>query len=905
MAPLPKARAALLRSRWLRRAKRASAALAAFAWIVFFAAEGNAQPGGNVRQPAAQPAPPPPPPPTITPPSLKKDEGAKYPDQAIKDKVTSPVEVVLVLEVDPSGAVKNATVETPQGHGFDEAALEAAKHLEFEPARRNGQPIAAKIRHKYAFAPPASRIVGKVTTQLRDTPIEGATITVTGPDGSTQTAKAGADGTWKVEGLAAGAYKITVAAAGYAPQSYDETVDPGTESQVDLRLAREAIALPPPTTPDGGVIDVGPIEEVTVRGTRPPREVTKRTLEQRELARIPGTNGDALRAIQNLPGVARPPGFAGLLIVRGAAPQETGTYVDGTFVPLIYHFGGLSSVIPTEMLDRIDFYPGNFSTYFGRHTGGVIDVGAKDPEVKKDPKSHLVSAKAGVHGLVQADLIDARALVQGPIGETGWKFAVAGRRSYVDVWLKPTLEQLGSSVTTAPVYYDYQLMLQKDWDQKKHNLRLFFFGSDDRLELLVRQVNGSNPGLTGSVGLGTAFYRAQARYVGKLSDDVELRLVGAVGKDAIQLNLGDNFFILDSYPLSGRAELSQKIAPGARNNFGLDMLVQPFTVDLRLPPIPRPGEPPAGPFGSRPPLSFTDTGSLYRPAFYDEVELTPFKGTRIVPGVRMDYTKENRSWDLQPRVVARQDLTKEFPRTTLKGGVGRFANPPQPQETNPIFGVPGTRSIIANHYGFGGEQEITKQIEVSSEAFYRQYDGVIVQGQGNTGEGRSFGLETLVRYKPDARFFGFIAYTLSRSVRREAPDEPEHLFNFDQTHILTAIGSYRLGRGWELGVRFRLVSGNLRTPQTYGFYDSTVGAYIPAQAFPPFSERNPMFHQLDIRIDKLWVLAEGVRLSTYLDVYNAYNQGNVEGVSYNYNQTLSTFATGVPILPSLGLRLEM
>jgi len=867
------------------------------------AVEGRAQPGGAVRQPeqpAEQPAPPPPP--AITLPVIKKDEGAKYPDQAIKDKVRDPVEVILVLELDASGAVKNATVETPAGHGFDEAAVEAANKLEFEPAKRNGQPIAAKIRHKYTFAPPPAQIVGKVTTQLRDAPIEGATITVEGADGKQWTTTAKADGAWRIEGVPAGTYKITVANAGYGPQTYEEALDPGTETQVDVRLAREQVAPPPPPPPG---VDIGEVEEVTVRGTRPPREVTKRTLEQRELSRIPGTNGDALRAIQNLPGIARTPGFAGLLIVRGAAPQETGTYVDGTYVPIIYHFGGLSSVIPTEMLDRVDFYPGNFSTYFGRHTGGVIDVGVKDPQVRKDPKAHLGAARAGIHGLVQMDLIDARTVVQGPLGNTGWNFAIAGRRSYVDVWLKPVLTELGSSVTTAPVYYDYQAILQRDWDKKKHSLRLFFFGSDDRLDLLVRQVSGSNPGLTGNVGLGTAFYRMQARYVGKLSDDTELRLVGAIGKDALQFNLGDNYFLLSSYPLSGRAELTQKIGSGVRNNFGLDMLVQPFEVSLRTPPLPRPGEPPAGPFGSQPPVTLDQTGSLYRPAIYDEIELTPFKGTRIVPGVRLDYTRENRSWDLQPRLNARQDLTKEFPRTTLKGGVGRFTNPPQPQETNPVFGVPGTRSIIANHYGFGGEQEITRQIEVSTEAFYRQYDGLIVQGQGNTGEGRAYGLETLLRYKPDAKFFGFIAYTLSRSVRREAANEPEHLAFYDQTHILTAIGSYRLGRGWEIGARFRLVSGNMRTPQTYGFFDNNVGSYIPGISFPPYSVRNPMFHQLDVRIDKTWQFQDGVKMSAYLDVYNAYNHGNVEGVSYNFNQTRSTYATGIPILPSLGMRLEM
>ncbi len=861
--------------------------------ILLAARASQAQPGGSVTQPREQPEQPAPPPPapTLTPPVLKKDEGAQYPDQAVRDKVKDPVEVVLVLVVGPDGVVKDAQVETPQGHGFDEAAVEAAKRLEFEPATRNGKPVAAKIRHRYVFTPPASRMVGRVTTQLKDASIGGATVTVEGADGQKYETTAAPDGTWRIEGLPAGTYRVTVAAGGYAPQTYEQPLDPGEEAQIDVRLARPTVEAPPPPPP--GVEEV---EEVTVRGVRPPREVTKRTLEQRELNRIPGTSGDALRAIQNLPGLARPPGLAGLLIVRGAAPQETGTYVDGTFVPIIYHFGGLSSVIPTEMLDHIDFYPGNFSAYFGRHSGGVIDVGVKDPRVTKEKR---------LHGLVQADLIDARGLVEGPIGNTGWNFAVAGRRSYVDLWLKPALEAGGAGVTTAPVYYDYQVMLQRDWDKKKHNLRLFFFGADDRLEVLIRQVAGSNPGIGGNLALGTAFYRMQARYVGKLSDDFELRLLGAVGKDAVAFSVGDIFFSVDSYPISGRAELSQKVALGVRNNFGLDMLYQPYEVDARLPPIPRPGEPPPGPFGSRPPLSLVQSDAIYRPALYDEVELTPFRGTRIVPGVRLDYTKENKTWDIQPRVNGRQDLTKEFPRTTIKGGVGRFANPPQPQDTTATFGVPGTRSQVANHYGAGVEQEITRNIEVSSEAFYRQYDSLIVPGRGNTGEGRAYGLETLLRYKPDSRFFGFVAYTLSRSVRRDSPNDPERLFNFDQTHIFTAIGSYRLGRGWEIGARYRLVSGSLRTGLTYGFYDATVGAYIQQQAYPPFNERNPLFHQLDIRVDKTWQLAGGNKFSMYLDVYNVYNQGNVEGASYNYNYTQRSFATGIPILPSIGARIEM
>ena len=858
----------------------------------FWSAEAGAQPGGAVLQPKEQPpAPAPAPPAVITSPVVKKDEGATYPAQALADKVKETVTVVVIVEIDVSGMVTKAGVQTPVGHGFDEAAITAAQKLEYEPAKRNGVPIAAKFLHKYVFTPPPSRLLGRVITERgsKDAPLAGAVVTVTGAAGAGYSATAAADGSFEVGGLPAGAYHVTVAAGGYVEQAYDQVLESGEEAKADLRLVKIASAPPPPAPGESEV------EEVRVRGTRPPREIVKRTLEQRELSRIPGTNGDALRAIQNLPGVARPPAIAGLLIVRGAAPNETNVYVDGTLVPIVYHFGGLSSVIPTEMIEKLDFYPGNFSTYYGRVTGAIIDVGVKDPKVAKDRK---------IHGLAQADLIDARVLVEGPIANTGWNFAVAGRRSYVDVWLKPVLEKAGAGVTTAPVYYDYQAMLQKDWGSK-HSLRLFFFGSDDRLEILTRSVNGSNPGIGGNITFGTAFYRLQARYVGKLSADTEVRLTAAVGKDAIDLSIGDNFFVLSSYPINPRAELSQRIAPGVRNNFGLDMLYAPYSVDVRLPPPARPGQPPAGPFGAQPPLQVTDKDAIYRPALYDELELTPFPGTRIVPGVRLDYAKDTRAWDVQPRLVVRQDLQREFPRTTIKGGVGRFAQPPQPQETNRVFGMAGLTSNIAYHYGTGFEQELTKQIEVSLEGFYRQYDQRVVQRLGNVGEGRAFGLETLLRYKPDDRFFGFLAYTLSRSVRKDGPGEPDRLFNFDQTHILTAIGSYRLGKGWEVGARLRYVSGSLVTPQTYGFYDATVGAYVALAGFPPAGRRNPPFHQLDVRIDKSWQVTRDFKFSVYLDIYNAYNQANVEGVSYNYNSTLSTNASGIPFLPSLGMRGEL
>jgi hypothetical protein len=338
-------------------------------------------------------------------------------------------------------------------------------------------------------------------------------------------------------------------------------------------------------------------------------------------------------------------------------------------------------------------------------------------------------------------------------------------------------------------------------------------------------------------------------------------------------------------------------------NVGFDVEYAPYTLSAVLPPPPKPGQPPPGPFSAQQTRSTSLSASFYEPAFYTEFEATPWPGTRIVPGVRLDYTGDTKGWDLSPRVVVRQDVARD-PRTTLKGGVGVFTQPPSPQQTNATFGMTGLSSNRSTHYDLGVEHEFTKNIEASLDGFYKDLDHLVVQGLGNTGSGSVVGAETLIKYKPDERFFGWLSYTLSRSVRRDAPGMPERIFLYDETHLLTVLGSYRLGRGWEFGARYRLTSGYMYTPENYGFYDENVGTYVPLQSYPANGSRLPLFHSLDLRVDKTWHTWWG-ELGLYLDVLNTYNNANPAGVSGDYNFTHHTYANDLPFLPSLGFRVEM
>ena len=122
----------------------------------------------------------------------------------------------------------------------------------------------------------------------------------------------------------------------------------------------------------------GGLNETRVRARPEHPEETKETLTRAELTTVPGTLGDPLRVLQNMPGVARAPFGLGLLIVRGANPSDTGVFIGGEPIPVLYHFLAGPSVFTANLIDKIDFYPGGFGVRYGRYMGGVVDVARQE-----------------------------------------------------------------------------------------------------------------------------------------------------------------------------------------------------------------------------------------------------------------------------------------------------------------------------------------------------------------------------------------------------------------------------------------------------------------------------------------------------------------------------------------------
>jgi hypothetical protein len=145
-----------------------------------------------------------------------------------------------------------------------------------------------------------------------------------------------------------------------------------------------------------------------------------------------------------------------------------------------------------------------------------------------------------------------------------------------------------------------------------------------------------------------------------------------------------------------------------------------------------------------------------------------------------------------------------------------------------------------------------------------------------------------------------VSYTLMRSERRDPGTSTYRPFDFDQTHVLTILGQYKLTNSWEIGARFRYSTGRPQTPFDGSVYNSDADSYegIPGEVN---SVRIPSFHQLDLRIDRNW-LFDTWTLSAYFEIRNVYNRANPERLDVNFDFTSAKFSSGLPIIPSIGIR---
>ncbi len=859
------------------------------------------------------------------PPAVVHKATPAYPAEALRERVTATVS--LLVDIDEKGEVKGATVDASSapGLGFEEAALTAIYATHFTPAEIDDKPVAVQVSYSFTFRPPRASMPdggvpdaggvdvlpeqdalpepqaepsgplgtwrGMVRERGTRTPMSGVTVWLyqeVGDGGSAFERELLTDenGRFEQTDLPPGTWRLRIETPGYYSYQTSEAVRVNEALNTTLFLERES----------------GSPFDVVVTAQKPRKEVSRTIIDHTAIEKVPGSGGDPLLVVQNLTGVARVALGSGDIIVRGSAPRDTRIYAAGMEIPTAYHFGGLRSVLPLAIVENIDFQPGNQPAFYGRGTGGVVDVTLKRLAPKR------------TSGYLDVNLLDAGLFVETPVGQHT-VVALAARRSYIDTLLKaffPSDASIGFA--TAPSYFDGQLIVQSR-PRPGHDLRFMFFGSDDRVAILFKQPADYDANAGGDqFGLSTSFYRSLFSYTYTPNERWSNTLRLSQGRDWLAFGIGVLSFSVNSYTSQVRDTLRVKLADWVSFSVGADFQFLRGQGTIALPPRAKEGQPPSNTDYTAVRRTSFDNVDYWTPAAFAELELRPFSSLLVVPGLRAEYFGRTKVGSLEPRLGIRQSLSNSV---SLKAGVGLFSQRPDFGEDYAGFGNPKLTTEKAWHFSAGAEWRITRTLSLDGSLFYKHlYDLVSptdrVSNEGgkitpltydNGGRGRVRGAEVLLRKELGGNFTGWLAYTLSRSERIDSQSSSYRLFDFDQTHILTMLGSYAFKRNITLSGRFRYVSGNPRTPVVGSVVNASADRYEPLFGAVN-SARNAAFHQLDLRVDKRWIFDRWM-LNVYLDVQNVYNHKSPEGLTYSYDYKQSKAQGGLPILALFGVRADL
>ncbi|WP_373047710.1 TonB family protein [Vulgatibacter sp.] len=743
----------------------------------------------------------------------------------------APVEVEVQLLIDEQGAVQQVTLLRSAGAPWDEAVLAACKAFRFEPARWKGVPAAVEIPFVQRFEPavqeaPAddeaealldASLGGEVIEMGTRNIVPAATVIAT-VEGERFTVEADEAGRFSLP-LRAGAAEVEVQVPGYKRFLVKETIAPGQALQVRYLVER---------------VSYNPFEQLVI-GKALRQEVTRTTLRDREIRRVPGTFGDPFRVIGTMPGVGQMFSLLDYPIIRGASPGSSGILLDGDRIPQLFHFLAGPAVIHPEFIDSVDFYPGAFPIAYGGYTGGIVD-GITRSGLPDERRIEL-----------SADLLNTSAFVRQPIlGATG---TIAGRYGY------PAMLLSAFSEDTYAGYWDYQGRL--DGRAGDGRWTVFAFGSFDE----VGEVRDGEE----QIGLQSIFHRLSLRWID--GDDAAFdRYQLTFGLD--QVRTGDEEEVDEGRASEPPQFATWMIHPRAswRRPLVKDLAVH-GGVDFSWRRSEIPG------------LATSEDDEIYIPPTWQAqagafVE-TPWWITEdflLTPGVRFDVWEnaDVRRASVDPRLNWRWRLQQEETHQLwLKGGVGIFHQPPRPPVPVPVLGdllltagMPaalqttlGTELDLASGYFvdlqtyFNYMDPIYLDLEINGSVL-EEVDGSDTRNDYDVLDpftGRSYGAEILLRKRDQGNLFGWVSYTLSRSERLAR--DGWKAFDFDRTHMLQLVAGLKLPRDWEIGARFQAISGRPVSPY---------GASI---------ERADAFTRFDLRIDKRAVYRSWM-LDFYVELIN-------------------------------------
>jgi hypothetical protein len=677
------------------------------------------------------------------------------------------------------------------------------------------------------------------------------------------------------------------------------------------------------------------VKEVTITGERSNKNVESTEmgtvkLEMDKVKALPAFLGevDILKTIQYLPGVQSAGEGNSGFYVRGGGPDQNLILLDEAVVYNAAHLFGFFSVFNSDAIKNVNLIKGGMPAQYGGRLASVLDISMDEGNYKE----HHIEGPIGV--------VSSRLTVQGPIKKDTSSFIISGRRTYIDVLMKPFISESSNIYGTGYYFYDLNTKINYILSDKNRLFLSGYFGRD------VFTYRNKDSGFSVNIPWGNA--TASLRWNHLFSDKMFMN-ASAIFSD-YKFEFGAEQTEFEFRLFSGIRDWNLKtdfsFLPDIRHHikFGANYIYHTFTPSNASA---RSGEV-VFDFGRIVRL-YAHEGAAYVQDNWDITEklavnagirysffmhIGPFdryikdlQGRNITDTIHYDAQEVVKTYHSpEPRLSVKYTLTRNssvkaaFTQNYQYLHLASLSAVSLPTD----LWVPSTDRVqpqLGRQYLIGYFRNfIDDTYESSVEIYYKKMHNQVEYKEGaqpednvndnadnnfTFGTGESYGIEFFLN-KRRGKFSGWSGYTLSWTQRKFPEINRGEVFyaKFDRRHDLSTVLTYENNTRWTFAAIFVYGTGNAITLPVnwYLLNGNIVYDYGPRNWY-----RMKPYHRLDLSATLQGKKTKRFESSWNFSVYNVYSrlnpyflyfdtEGSIESGNFkNVAKQVSLF----PILPSV------
>ncbi|WP_205510166.1 TonB-dependent receptor [Longitalea arenae] len=635
---------------------------------------------------------------------------------------------------------------------------------------------------------------------------------------------------------------------------------------------------------------------------------------------------DLLKTMQLLPGIQG--GYEGTsgLHVRGGSADQNLILLDGVPVYNTTHAFGLFSIFNADAVQNAAIVKGGIPASYGGRLSSVVDVQLKEGD------------KYQLHGEGGVGLIFSKLTLEGPIQKGRSSFLVSGRRTYVDLFLRPIQAINKSDIRMNPFFTDLNAKANFEAGKKDHIYVSCYLGQDKLLakeEAEGTNYQGRYDSYKGRDGFSWGNMTGMLRWNHVLNKKTFSNVTATYSRYRFKtissyeekLTDPDHFYQEKNVYHSSirdwgiRADLDHLPSPNHFIKTGLSATFHRY-------------QPGSSYFYQEANVVLNDTRVNYAASTSGEYDVYAEDDIRLLPGMKANigirlslfHAQKNGFTSLQPRFSWLYQLKKRWTLSASYHEMNQFIH----QLSNSNIGLPtdlwlpvtsrvppqkarqASAGVSYHHkqvYSFGMDlyyKTMKNVIDyIDQSVFFNAYDNW--EDKVTTGKGRSYGIEWSLQ-KTKGKLQGLAAYTISKSTRQfdDINEGRSFPFLFDRRHEIKLAAVWKRSARFEAGANWLYTSGRPVTLPDESYYDPYTWELIDV-----YSSRNnvrlPAYHRLDLSLKFIKPKKHYTR-TWLVSIYNAYNRFNIfylDEIRRNDQNTFHVKAKAVfPIVPSISYQFK-